>query len=105
MPYRAGSVVTAGDAASTTLVIGRPVGAAVDDIHILLFYVEDQTLTPSVSPGSWTLIPGAGGEVTGSVAYERHVYWSRQGAESGSITVSWGGASVILPLSAPCRDQ
>lgn len=95
MAYRAASVKTAGDGTGTTLVINRPAGAATDDILWLRLYVEDTTLTPSLSPGSWTKITAASGEqLADATDFEVHSYWSRQGAESGDITVSWGGASV-----------
>jgi hypothetical protein len=57
-------------------------------------YAENQALTLSVSPGSWTLIPAAGGEVAAGTNFETHVLWSRQGVESGDITITWGGTSV-----------
>lgn len=95
MAYRAASVTTAGDAASTSLVIARPAGAATDDILIIYFYAEDTTLIPTASPGTWASIPAAQGEQTiGTPDFETFMLWSRQGAEAGNITVAWGGASV-----------
>jgi hypothetical protein len=94
MAFRTGSIIAVGDSASTSRTVTRPAGAASGDILLLRFYVEDQSLTPSLSPGTWTKVTSSSGEVGGGTPFEVHDYWSRQGAESGDITITWGGASV-----------
>lgn len=95
MSYRAGSVTSAGDSLGTTLVLPRAVGAALDDILDVYFYVEDTTLTISFSSGTWTKVTaGSGEQLSHATDWEIHRYWSRQGAESGDVTISWGGANV-----------
>lgn len=100
MSYRSGSISTL-SGTSTSRALPRPTGAAVDDILVLTLYVENTTLTPSLSPGSWTKITGASGEqLGGSFPFENHTYWCRQGAESGDITITWGGTSVFNVATA-----
>lgn len=89
------ATTTAGDSSGTTLTVTRPAGAATDDILILRLYVEnDLTLSPSISPGTWTLVV-SNEQTSGTVLnFETFVYRARVAADTGNFTVSWGGANV-----------
>jgi hypothetical protein len=101
MAYRVGSATTAGDDASTTRVLTRPIGAVADDILVVLFNIEDLTKTPALTPGSWTKVTAASGEGAG---FETHVYISRQGIETGDITITWDGTSIWNSASGAAYD-
>jgi hypothetical protein len=94
---------TAGDASGTTLTVTRPTGAAVDDVLVLHLYFENLTLTPSISPGTWSQVTSNEQTSSTVVNYETFEFRSRVASgESGDFTVSWGGASVwrIAVISA-----
>lgn len=94
MAFRASS--TAGDSSGTTLVIAYPAGMAANDICTLLFYGEATLgLTLSFDKGTWTKDTAASGSQLGDATdFETYVYTSRIGAESGNLTISWGGATI-----------
>lgn len=95
MAYREGSAVSTGDASVTSLTLARPTGAAAGDIIVVYVYTEDLTLTPALSPGSWTEITECNGENDNATAdFETRVYWLRQESDSSDISITWGGATV-----------
>lgn len=83
-----------GDASVTSLSLPRPVGG-LNTLRLVVLYTESLTLTPSLSPGSWTKITGAGGQAPAAgVPFETHVYRNRDAGETGPISITWGGAAV-----------
>lgn len=94
MSYRAHS--TAGDAASTFLDISIPSGTLDGDILTMHVYIEvNLGLTISFSKGNFVKIAGASGQQTGDATdFEVYRYQARVAGESGTIRITWGGASL-----------
>ncbi|MEK7229622.1 MAG: hypothetical protein AAB154_06230, partial [Candidatus Binatota bacterium] len=87
--FRASSAVAL--AGGTSLTINKPTGVVDNDVMLLVFYVENTTVVPSVA-GSWTLIDN----ITNGTAWQMYVWYRRAAAEPASYAITWGGTPSVV---------
>ena len=73
----------------TSLTINKPAAVVDNDVMLLVFYVENTAVVPSVA-GSWTLIDN----ITSGTAFQMYVWYRRAAAEPASYAITWPAATV-----------
>jgi hypothetical protein len=75
----------------TSLTINKPAGVVDNDVMLLVFYIENTTLVPSVA-GTWTLLDN----IANGTNYNTYVYYRRASAEPASYAITWDGTSRVV---------
>ena len=75
----------------TSLTINKPAAVVDNDVMLLVFYMENTTLVPSVA-GTWTLIDN----IANGTYYNTYVYYRRASAEPASYAITWDGSSRVV---------